>query len=136
MIGPKTWDRVVRIFLGFFGEAGTAQNLEGLFGSLNSENVALNHVGVWKMPGMGCGSVPKHGTELWKILWTLGAVRECPGIDIGCYVGIYALNSMWVCMRPGIAMEIGFKNWNRCRMSGLPVDSPLPLFWGLNWGVL
>ena len=21
------------------------------------------------------------------------------------------------------------KNWNRCRMSGLPVDSPLPLFW-------
>ena len=63
------------------------------------------------------------------------AVRECPGIDMGCYVGIYALNSMLVCMRPGIAMEIGFKNWNRCRMSGLPVDSPLPLFWGLNWGV-
>ena len=49
---------------------------------------------------------------------------------------IFALNSMLVCMRPGIAMEIGFKNWNRCRMSGLPVDSPLPLFWGLNWGVL
>ena len=24
-----------------------------------------------------------------------------------------------------MAMEIGFKNWNRCRMSGLPVDSPL-----------
>ena len=42
----------------------TAQNLEGLFGSLNSENVALNHVCVWKMPGMGCGSVPKHGTEI------------------------------------------------------------------------
>ena len=38
-------------------------------------------------------------------------------------------------MRPGIAMEIGYKNWNRCRMSGLPVDSPLPLFRGLNWGV-
>ena len=36
---------------------------------------------------------------------------------------------MLVCMRPGIAMEIGFKNWNRCRMSGLPVDSPLTLFW-------
>ena len=42
---------------------------------------------------------------------------------------------MLVGMRPGIAMEIGFKNWNRYRMSGLPVDSPLPLFWGLNWGV-
>ena len=36
---------------------------------------------------------------------------------------------MLVCMRPGIAMEIGFKNLNRCRMSGLPVDSPLTLFW-------
>ena len=28
---------------------------------------------------------------------------------MGCYVGIYPLNSMLVCMRPGIAMEIGFK---------------------------
>ena len=49
--------------------------------------------------------------------------------DVGCYVGIYALNSILVSRRPEMAMEIGFKNWNRCRMSGLPVDSPLALFW-------
>ena len=28
-----------------------------------------------------------------------------------------------------MAMEIGFKKWNKCRMSGLPTDSPLALFW-------
>ena len=48
---------------------------------------------------------------------------------MGCCAIIYELNSKLVGMRPGIAMEIGFKNWNRCRMSGLAVDSPLPLFW-------
>ena len=48
---------------------------------------------------------------------------------MGCYVGIYPLNSMLVCMRPGIVMEIGFTKRNRCRKCGLPVDSPLPLFW-------
>ena len=48
---------------------------------------------------------------------------------MGCYVGIYPLNYMLVCMRPGIAMEIGFTKRNRCRKCGLPVDSPLTLFW-------
>ena len=28
-----------------------------------------------------------------------------------------------------MATEIGFKKRNRCRKSGLPVDSPLALFW-------
>ena len=46
LIGPKTWDQIVGIFLDF---------------------------------------------------WT---ARECPETDVGCYVGIYALNSMLVCMRP------------------------------------
>ena len=49
--------------------------------------------------------------------------------DVGCFVGIYALNSILVSRRPEMTMKIGFKNWNRCRMSGLPVDSPLALFW-------
>ena len=51
--------------------AMNAQKFRGLFGSLNYGNVALNHVCVWKMPGMGCGSVPKHGTEIVGILWRL-----------------------------------------------------------------
>ena len=61
----------MEFFWDFLGWAVTAQNLEGPFGSLNSESVALNHVRVWKMPGMGCGSVPKHGTEIVGILWRI-----------------------------------------------------------------
>ena len=49
----------------------TAQKFRGAVGSLHSKNVTLNHVFVWKMPGMGCGSVPKHGTEIVGILWRL-----------------------------------------------------------------
>ena len=51
--------------------AVTAQKFRGAVGSLNSENVVLNPVFVWKMPGIGCGSVPKHGTEIVGILWRL-----------------------------------------------------------------
>ena len=49
----------------------TAQKFRGAVGSLNSENFALNRVFVWKMLGMGCGSVLKHGTEIVGILWRL-----------------------------------------------------------------
>ena len=61
----------MEFFWDFLGWVVTAQNLEGPFGSLNAESVALNHVRVWKMPGMGCGSVPKHGTEIVGILWRI-----------------------------------------------------------------
>ena len=40
------------------------------------------------MPGMGCKSVPKHGTELWKILWTLEAIRDCPEKSVAACVEI------------------------------------------------
>ena len=36
---------------------------------------------------------------------------------------------MLVRVRPGIAMEFGSTKRNRCRRSGLPVNSPLALFW-------
>ena len=38
---------------------------------------------------------------------------------------IYALNYVFECMRPEMAMDFGFTKWNRCLMSGLPMDSPL-----------
>ena len=66
----------------------TAQKISGLFGCFYFTKIALNHVFVWKMPRMGCGSVPKHGTEiveffgdswavvtvqklLWAVVWSL-----------------------------------------------------------------
>ena len=44
LIGPKTWDRIVRTFLRFLEMAVTAQKICGLFGSFNSRIFALNHV--------------------------------------------------------------------------------------------
>ena len=51
------------------------------------------------------------------------------GTDLGVCFIIYAINCVLVCVRPEMAMEIGFKNWNKCLMSGLPTDNPLALFW-------
>ena len=43
----------------------------------------------------------------------------------------YALNHVLMCSRPDMAVEIGFKKWNKCWMSGLPTDNPHALFLGL-----
>ena len=51
--------------------------------------------------------------------------REPPETDVGCYVRIYALNSILVSRRPEMGMEFGFKKRNRVWTSGLPMDSPL-----------
>ena len=39
LIGPKTWDRIVGIFLRFSLVAVTAQKFRGLFGCFNSKNL-------------------------------------------------------------------------------------------------
>ena len=41
---------------------------------------------------------------------------------------IYAINCVFVCMRPEIAMEFDSTKWNRCLLSRLPTDSPLLCF--------
>ena len=51
------------------------------------------------------------------------------GTVLDVCVIIYTINCVLVCMRPEMAMEIGFKKWNKCWMSGLPTDCPLALFW-------
>ena len=43
----------------------------------------------------------------------------------------YALNHVLMYRRPDMAVEIGFKKWNKCWMSGLPTNSPHALFLGL-----
>ena len=79
---------------------------------------------------MGRRIGPKTWDRIVEFFGDFWDSREPPENCCGLLCGISELNSMLVGMRPGIAMEIGFKkNWNRCRMSGLPVDSPLPLFW-------
>ena len=70
------------ICLGFLGLAVTAQKISGLFGCFYFTKISLNHVFVWKMPGMGCGSVPKHGTEIVGIFGDSWAVRDSPEIVV------------------------------------------------------
>ena len=55
--------------------------------------------------------------------------RECLETVVGCGVRICVINSILVIRRPEMGMEIGSTKRNRRRMSGLPVDSPLPLSW-------
>ena len=50
----------------------------------NSRIFALNHVFVWKISGMGCGSVPKHGTKIVGIFGDSRAVRDSPETVVGC----------------------------------------------------
>ena len=41
---------------------------------------------------------------------------------------VYAINCVLVSMRSEMAIDIGFKKWNQCLVSGLPMDSPLLCF--------
>ena len=66
---------------------------------------------------------------MWKFLEPILTICDCVGTVLGVCFIIYAINCVLVCVRPEMAMEIGFKKWNKCLMSGLPMDSPLALFW-------
>ena len=66
---------------------------------------------------------------MWKFLETFWTIRDSVWTVWVACVGIYALNCVLVSMRPEMAMEIGFKKWNKCWMSGLPTDSSHALFW-------
>ena len=66
---------------------------------------------------------------MWKFLGYFWLVRISLGTDLAICITIYIINCVFVSMRPEMGMEFGFTNRNRCRRSGLPVDSPLALFW-------
>ena len=72
------------------------------------------------------------GSKSWnqsvKILEHILTARDSVGTVLGDVFIIYAINYVLVWMRLGMAIEIGFKKWNKCLMSRLPMDSPLALF--------
>ena len=53
----------------------------------------------------------------------------CVWTVLGHFVIIYSINYALVIRRPVLGMEIGSTKRNRCRKCGLPVGSPLTLFW-------
>ena len=70
------------------------------------------------------------GPKTWdRIVGIFGAHLDSPRTVWAACVGIYSINYVVVCMRPEMAMDFRFTKWSRCWMSGLPVDSPLALFW-------
>ena len=71
---------------------------------------------------MAVWSVPKLGTELLEYF---NPVLDSPRTVWATSVIINALNYVLVCMRSEMAMDFGSTKWNRCLMSGLPIDSPL-----------
>ena len=69
------------------------------------------------------------GPKTWdRIVGILGAHLDSPRTVWAACVVIYALNHVLVCMRPEMAMDFRFTKWNRCCVSGLPMDSPLFCF--------
>ena len=72
---------------------------------------------------------PKTWDRIMEKILDIWDSREPPETVVGCCVGIYAINSILVSRRPEMRMEIGSTKRNRCRKCGLPVDSPLTLFW-------
>ena len=50
------------------------------------------------------------------------------GTDLGVCVIIYIINCVLMSRRPEMGMEFGPTKWNRCWVSGLPMDSPLFCF--------
>ena len=66
---------------------------------------------------------------MWKFLGHFWSVRISLGTDLAICIIIYLINYVLVSRRPEMGMKFGSTKRNRCRKSGLPVDSPLALFW-------
>ena len=73
---------------------------------------------------------------MWKFLGYFWSVWISLGTDLAICIIIYIINYVLVSRRPEIGMEFGSTKRNRCRRSGLLVDSPRALFFGLLKSVL
>ena len=71
---------------------------------------------------MAVWSVPKLGTELLK---NVEPVLDSLGTVWAACAKIYSINYVFVYMRSEMAMGFGSTKWNRCLVSGLPMDNPL-----------
>ena len=61
---------------------------------------------------------------MWKFLGPIWTVRG----SVGTVLGVCVVNCVLVSRRQEMGMEIGPTKWNRCWVSGLPMDSPLFCF--------
>ena len=65
---------------------------------------------------------------MWKVLGHIWSLCDSVGDVLGVCVVIYVINHVLVSRRPEMGMEFGPTKWNRCWVSGLPMDNPLLCF--------
>ena len=65
---------------------------------------------------------------MWKFLEPIKTVRDCVGTVLGVCVVHCVINCVLVSRRPKMGMKFCPTKWNRCLVSGLPMDSPLFYF--------
>ena len=68
---------------------------------------------------------------MWKFLGYFWSVRISLGTDLAICIIIYIINCVLVSRKLEMGIEFDSTKRNRCRRSGLPVDSPHVLFLGL-----
>ena len=51
---------------------------------------------------------------MWKFVDAIWTIRDSPRTGWAASGIIYDINYVLVCIRPEMAMEIGFTKWNRC----------------------
>ena len=94
MIGPKTWDRIVGISLGFSWMAVTAQKISGLFGSLNSGNFALKcMLDMRKCREWAVDRSQNMGPNYGKFFGDFWVVRNSPETVVGYMCGKLRIKS-------------------------------------------
>ena len=65
---------------------------------------------------------------MWKFLGPIWTVCGSVGTVLGVCLVICLINYVLVSRRPEMGLEFGPIKWNRCWVSGLPMDSPLFYF--------
>ena len=65
---------------------------------------------------------------MWKFLGPIWTVRGSVGTVLGVCVVNCVINCVLVSRRPKMGMKFGSTKWNRCWVSGLPMDNPLLCF--------
>ena len=104
LIGPKAWDRIDLILLTQYEMVVTAQKLVGCL----CGNFALKcMLDMKKCREWAVDRSQNMGPNYGNFFGHLG--QSVPETDVGCYVGIYALNSILVSIRPEMGKKFGSK---------------------------
>ena len=65
---------------------------------------------------------------MWKFLGPIWTICGSVGTVLGVCAVNCVINWVLVSRRPEMGMEFGPTKWNRCWVSGLPIDNPLFCF--------